>query len=321
MASLFTGYLGVLDGLPRTIMLFAGMVLANGVLLLVFALVLYAFFTATVNRKVKRLHQAEEREREAAIRQQREGLQNLLQFVTTFALSMQNASGCVQEGAELARRQQCEKKGAYVSPMSPGARRAFLIEALALEKALKHLDRMLQEGIVLGQLDVYLAWYNDLSSRFEEAWYQEAQQPLPLVPSVVEALLADAKQVWRDTIAFTPDTAKDFLLESLQCSLVQGQIAFAEAARTLERKGSDAQWQAAGQYRKALIHWSSQDAIRLVLRARQDGGIDLADVQVVEQYFEAYVQALTQKCADDQATLSWVLCTIERAESRVVLPA
>ena len=34
-----------------------------------------------------------------------------------------------------------------------------------------------------------------------------------------------------------------------------------------------------------------------------------------------FLQALTQKCADDQATLSRALCTNEHAESRVVLPA
>jgi hypothetical protein len=274
--------------------------------LLMLGIILYILFGDTVNRKVERVRREVEskhaEERKETIQQQRQGVQKLLQVVSDLSLSMHNASVRVQEGAELVQ-QQCKKEGAYVSPISSEARQAFLIELLALEKALKHLDCMLQEGIVLGQLDFYLVWYNELRFRFEQALKQEALSPQALAPSIVEAIVCDATAVWCDTVRFTLETRKSTLLEYLQYSQVQTQIAFAQAARTLAHHGSDARWQASGEYRKALILWASCDAIRLVLKARRKGIIDLDDPQVLAPYFDAFLSALAQRCADDQQAL------------------
>jgi hypothetical protein len=192
----------------------------------------------------------------------------------------------------------------YSSPEPPEHLRPVAIELAALTKVLQQgIQRLLPwaNGMVEdAEIAFYRRWYEEIN-----ASYLRQDKPEVFAPSLVTALQSEAQAVWRDVVAFTPDTPQHTLLECLQESMVQAQCALARTRRVLLNKGSDAQWQAAGEYRKALIHMASEDALRLVLKAKRDG-LDLADPQ---HYLRVFAQALARKCVADQRLLHQELPT------------
>ena len=285
----------VLNTLPHIDVVTLGSML--GVLaacLLLNGIGLYLLFRFVIGRWVERLRREEVRQHEAAVKQARQSVHTLLELCASLKPAPRHMSPTILEVS-----------------------RPFMTELLALEKVLQHFDRMLEDGIVPGHLEFFQAWYNDLHDRFEEA-----VRPRVLSPLIIEAIADEAEQIWRDTITFTA-TSKQTLLECLQESVTWGQRAFAEATRTLARsQGSDAGWKAAGEYRKALIHFAACAAIRLVLKHTK-GEIDLDDPQVVEGHFVEFARVLAQKRNDDQIILAQALRTNdERAEKpQALLPA
>ena len=285
----------VLNALPPIDVVTLGSML--GVLaacLLLNGTALYLLFRFVIRRWVERLRREEVREHEAAVKQARQSVHTLLELCASLKPAPRHMSPTILEVS-----------------------RPFMTELLALEKVLQHFDRMLEDGIVPGHLEFFQAWYNDLHDRIEEAL-----RPRVLSPLIIEAIADEAEQIWRDTITFTA-TSKQTLLECLQESVTWGQRAFAEATRTLARsQGSDAGWKAAGEYRKALIHFAACAAIRLVLKHTK-GEIDLDDPQVVEGHFVEFARVLAQKRNDDQIILAQALRTNdERAEKpQALLPA
>ena len=285
----------VLNTLPHIDVVTLGSML--GVLaacLLLNGIGLYLLFRFVIGRWVERLRREEVRQHEAAVKQARQSVHTLLELCASLKPAPRHMSPTILEVS-----------------------RPFMTELLALEKVLQHFDRMLEDGIVPGHLEFFQAWYNDLHDRFEEA-----VRPRVLSPLIIEAIAGEAEQIWRDTITFTA-TSKQTLLECLQESVTWGQRAFAEATRTLARsQGSDAGWKAAGEYRKALIHFAACAAIRLVLKHTK-GEIDLDDPQVVEGHFVEFARVLAQKRNDDQIILAQALRTNdERAEKpQALLPA
>jgi len=285
----------VLNTLPHIDVVTLGSML--GVLaacLLLNGIGLYLLFRFVIGRWVERLRREEVRQHEAAVKQARQSVHTLLELCASLKPAPRHMSPTILEVS-----------------------RPFMTELLALEKVLQHFDRMLEDGIVPGHLEFFQAWYNDLHDRIEEAL-----RPRVLSPLIIEAITDEAERIWRDTITFTA-TSKQTLLECLQESVTWGQRAFAEATRTLARsQGSDAGWKAAGEYRKALIHFAACAAIRLVLKHTK-GEIDLDDPQVVEGHFVEFARVLAQKRNDDQIILAQALRTNdERAEKpQVLLPA
>jgi len=285
----------VLNTLPHIDVVTLGSML--GVLaacLLLNGIGLYLLFRFVIGRWVERLRREEVRQHEAAVKQARQSVHTLLELCASLKPAPRHMSPTILEVS-----------------------RPFMTELLALEKVLQHFDRMLEDGIVPGHLEFFQAWYNDLHDRIEEAL-----RPRVLSPLIIEAITDEAERIWRDTITFTA-TSKQTLLECLQESVTWGQRAFAEATRTLARsQGSDAGWKAAGEYRKALIHFAACAAIRLVLKHTK-GEINLHDPQVVEGHFVEFARVLAQKCNDDQIILAQALRTKdERAEKpQVLLPA
>ena len=292
----------VLNTLPHIDVVTLGSML--GVLaacLLLNGIGLYLLFRFVIGRWVERLRREEVREHEAAVKQARQSVHMLLELCASLKPAPRHTSGEHEPG---------------MSPTILEVSRPFMTELLALEKVLHHFDRMLEDGIV-PCLEFFQAWYNDLHDRFEEAL-----RPRVLSPLIIEAIAGEAEQIWRDTITFTA-TSKQTLLECLQESVTWGQRAFAEATRTLARsQGSDAGWKAAGEYRKALIHFAACAAIRLVLKHTK-GELDLHDPQVVEGHFVEFARVLAQKRNDDQIILAQALRTNdERAEKpQALLPA
>jgi hypothetical protein len=179
------------------------------------------------------------------------------------------------------------------------------VELTALSKTLWQLDWMLVRGIAVQHEDseFFRRWYEDLQRRYQE----QKQQMSVFATPILEAIQGEAERLWRDVIAFTPDTSKHILLECQQYSLVQAQFALASAGRILEKGGSDAVWLAAGEYRNALIHFACVDAIRLVLRVRHNSAIDLSNPWVLAPFVVTFKVALAQKCHDDQITLARAL--------------
>jgi len=285
----------VLNTLPHIDVVTLGSML--GVLaacLLLNGIGLYLLFRFVIGRWVERLRREEVRQHEAAVKQARQSVHTLLELCASLKPAPRHMSPTILEVS-----------------------RPFMTELLALEKVLQHFDRMLEDGIVPGHLEFFQAWYNDLHDRIEEAL-----RPRVLSPLIIEAITDEAERIWRDTITFTA-TSKQTLLECLQESVTWGQRAFAEATRTLARsQGSDAGWKAAGEYRKALIHFAACAAIRLVLKHTK-GEIDLDDPQVVEGHFVEFARVLAQKRNDDQIILAQALRTNdERAEKpQALLPA
>ena len=285
----------VLNTLPHIDVVTLGSML--GVLaacLLLNGIGLYLLFRFVIGRWVERLRREEVRQHEAAVKQARQSVHTLLELCASLKPAPRHMSPTILEVS-----------------------RPFMTELLALEKVLQHFDRMLEDGIVPGHLEFFQAWYNDLHDRIEEAL-----RPRVLSPLIIEAIADEAEQIWRDTITFTA-TSKQTLLECLQESVTWGQRAFAEATRTLARsQGSDAGWKAAGEYRKALIHFAACAAIRLVLKHKK-GELDLHDPQVVESHFVEFARVLAQKRNDDQINLAQALRTNDtRAkEPQVLLPA
>ena len=184
------------------------------------------------------------------------------------------------------------------SPPEPTLRfRSIDAELSSLEKAMWWLAS--SDPAMDGQAvaDFFWKWYHELKAR-----YLQQSKPAVFPPYTVLALQDEARRIWKDVVALTLDSRKDFLLECLQHSVVQAGIALAQVGPALAKGGSDAQWIAAGWYRTHLIHSASSAALKLVLRTRREG-IDLADTQLVETYARAFAQALTSKCAEDEQAL------------------
>jgi hypothetical protein len=290
-----------------------GVTLAIAALLLVLWIVVDALVTWMVNRRVEHIRRGEKsrqsHDREATFAQAAQCLTTLSQSCFELESSLCNGGTYIRE-----------KKGLPALPYSIACEvigPSLKGELKAFEKALDRVRLMLWTAEVpTGLVEFCQEWCDDLYWRFEEAWCDVS---LALQPSIVEALRADALEVWQDTIALT-QTEKPTLLSYLQYSMLQEQRAFAEAKRALTRQGSDAQWSVAGWYHTMLIHWAASDAIRRILRAREMDQ-DLTNSFTVGMLGWEFAQTLTRKCDDDQLAFFRALKTFELPVAPVALPA